>query len=176
MNSELFQFFLNKLKKFLLEELKTNKRSEIQKKHSDLKDAARHLPFKYKKMLADKEKEISSLKSAENEFKALVEQKETLLSEKESQINSHKAEISNHLATIDQKQNENNEFQKQLTEKETNNSSLQTSLSQREKTTEALDSYAMIIHSKLTTESLTVEECKAAMLLEEEKVKTQKIY
>ncbi len=48
----------HKLKKFLIEELATNKRSEILKKHSKLKETVKHLPFKYKKMLADKEQEL----------------------------------------------------------------------------------------------------------------------
>ena len=47
-----------KNKKFLLEEIKTNKRSELIKKHRELKNIVRHLPSKYQKMLRDKEKEL----------------------------------------------------------------------------------------------------------------------
>jgi hypothetical protein len=45
-------------RKFILEELETNKRSEIIKKHSELKKAVKHMPSKYKKMLEDKEEEF----------------------------------------------------------------------------------------------------------------------
>lgn len=45
-------------RKFVLEEFKTNKRSEFLKRHSELKDTVRYLPSKYKKMLAEKEKEL----------------------------------------------------------------------------------------------------------------------
>ncbi|PNX47296.1 MAG: hypothetical protein BV457_05960 [Thermoplasmata archaeon M9B1D] len=44
-------------RKFILEELETNKRSEIIKKHSELQKAVKHMPSKYKKMLEDKEEE-----------------------------------------------------------------------------------------------------------------------
>ena len=47
-----------KNRKFLLDELKTNKRSELLKKHSELKNVVRHLPSKYQKMLKNKEKEL----------------------------------------------------------------------------------------------------------------------
>ena len=47
-----------KNRKFVLDELKTNKRSELLKKHSELKDTVRYLPSKYKKMLKDKENEL----------------------------------------------------------------------------------------------------------------------
>jgi len=53
----LYSFMKNK--KFLLEEIKTNKRSELLKKHSELKNVGRHLPSKYNKMLKDKEKELN---------------------------------------------------------------------------------------------------------------------
>ena len=42
-----------------LEELRTNKRSEIIKMHAELKSVVKHLPSKYRKMLKDKEKELS---------------------------------------------------------------------------------------------------------------------
>ena len=45
-------------KKFVLEELQTNKRSELLKRHSELKEAVRHLPSKYKEMIKEKEKEL----------------------------------------------------------------------------------------------------------------------
>jgi len=47
-----------KNKKFILEELETNKRSEFLKKHAELKSTVKHMPKKYKKMLKDKEKEL----------------------------------------------------------------------------------------------------------------------
>jgi hypothetical protein len=53
----LYSYFHNR--KFLLEELKTNKRSELIKKHAELKSTVKHLPSKYQKMLKDKEKELS---------------------------------------------------------------------------------------------------------------------
>lgn len=45
-------------KKFVLEELQTNKRSELFKRHSELKESVRHLPSKYKEMIKEKEKEL----------------------------------------------------------------------------------------------------------------------
>ena len=45
-------------KKLVLEELQTNKRSELLKKHGELKEAVRHLPSKYKEMVKEKEKEL----------------------------------------------------------------------------------------------------------------------
>ena len=53
----LFSFYKNR--KFLLEELRTNKRSELLKKHTEIKNVVKHLPSKYKKMLKDKEQELS---------------------------------------------------------------------------------------------------------------------
>jgi hypothetical protein len=47
-----------KNRKFVLEELKTNKRSELFKRHSELKDAVKRMPSKYKKMLNEKEEEL----------------------------------------------------------------------------------------------------------------------
>ena len=52
----LYSFLKNK--KFILEELETNKRSELLKRHAELKVAVRHMPAKYKKMLKDKETEL----------------------------------------------------------------------------------------------------------------------
>ena len=43
---------------FVLEEIKTNKRSEFLKKHKELKGTGKHLPSKYQKMVKDKEKEL----------------------------------------------------------------------------------------------------------------------
>jgi hypothetical protein len=45
-------------KKFALEELKTDKRSEFLKKHNELKTIIKRLPSKYHKMLKDKEDEL----------------------------------------------------------------------------------------------------------------------
>lgn len=47
-----------KNRKFVLEELQTNKRSEILKKHVELKDTVRYLPSKYKRLLKEKENEL----------------------------------------------------------------------------------------------------------------------
>ena len=52
----LYKYITNK--KFILKELKTNKRSEFLKKHSQLKIYVRHMPSKYQKMLNEKEKEL----------------------------------------------------------------------------------------------------------------------
>jgi len=52
----LYSFLTNR--KFVLEELETNKRSEFLKKHSQVKMKVKHLPSKYQKMLKDKEKEL----------------------------------------------------------------------------------------------------------------------
>ena len=53
----LYSYFKNK--KFLLKELKTNKRSELLKRHNQLKNTVKQLPRKYKKMLKDKEEELN---------------------------------------------------------------------------------------------------------------------
>ena len=53
----LYSYFKNR--RFLLEELKTNKRSELIKMHAELKNVVKHLPSKYRKMLKDKEQELS---------------------------------------------------------------------------------------------------------------------
>ncbi len=45
-------------KKFILEEIKTDKRSEFIKKHNELRNTVKRLPSKYKKMLKEKEKEL----------------------------------------------------------------------------------------------------------------------
>ena len=45
-------------RKFVLKEIKTNKRSEFLKKHKELKGTVKHLPSKYQKMVKDKEKEL----------------------------------------------------------------------------------------------------------------------
>ena len=45
-------------RKFIVEELKTNKRSEFLKKHVEIKQRVKHLPSKYQKMLREKEKEL----------------------------------------------------------------------------------------------------------------------
>ena len=50
--------YLNK-RKFLLDELKTDKRSEILKKRSKLEATVKHLPSKYQRMLSEKEDEFN---------------------------------------------------------------------------------------------------------------------
>ena len=50
--------YLNK-RKFVIDELKTDKRSEILKKRSKLESTVKHLPKKYQRMLAEKEEEFS---------------------------------------------------------------------------------------------------------------------
>ena len=45
-------------RKFILEEIQTNKRSELIKKHAELRIAVKHMPSKYKKMLKDLEDEL----------------------------------------------------------------------------------------------------------------------
>jgi len=45
--------------RFVKKELKTNKRSEIQSKHQELRRTVKHLPKKYQKMLEDKEQELN---------------------------------------------------------------------------------------------------------------------
>jgi len=52
----IYSFFSKK--KFVLEEIQTNKRSELLKRHADLKFAVKHLPSKYGKMLREKENEL----------------------------------------------------------------------------------------------------------------------
>lgn len=47
-----------KNRKFVVEELETNKRSEFLKKHVEVKLKVKHLPSKYQKMLAEKEEEL----------------------------------------------------------------------------------------------------------------------
>ena len=48
-----------KNRKFALDELKTDKRSEFIKKHNELKNTIKHLPSKYQKMLKDKENQLN---------------------------------------------------------------------------------------------------------------------
>ena len=52
----LYNFLKNK--KFILEEIDTNKRSELLKKHGELKSTVKHMPSKYQKMLKEKENEL----------------------------------------------------------------------------------------------------------------------
>ena len=52
----LYSYF--KDRKFILEEMETNKRSELIKRHAELRIAVKHMPSKYKKMLKDKENEL----------------------------------------------------------------------------------------------------------------------
>jgi len=53
-----YLYSYHKNRKFVLEELETNKRSELLKKHGELKDTVKFLPSKYKKMLREKEEEL----------------------------------------------------------------------------------------------------------------------
>jgi len=53
----LYSYF-NK-RKFVLDELKTDKRSEILKKRSKLETIVKHLPKKYQQMLSEKEEEFN---------------------------------------------------------------------------------------------------------------------
>jgi hypothetical protein len=46
-------------RKFVLDELKTDKRSEILKKRNKLESTVKHLPKKYQRMLAEKEDEFN---------------------------------------------------------------------------------------------------------------------
>jgi ABC-type multidrug transport system fused ATPase/permease subunit len=52
----LYTFLKNR--KFIFDELDTNKRSELIKKHVELKNAVKHMPSKYQKMLKEKEDEL----------------------------------------------------------------------------------------------------------------------
>lgn len=52
----LYSFF--KKRNFLLQEMKTNKRSEFLKKHAELTATVKRLPSKYKKMLKEKDAEL----------------------------------------------------------------------------------------------------------------------
>ena len=47
-----------KNRKFILDELETNKRSELLKKHAELKNTVKHMPSKYQRMLKAKEEEL----------------------------------------------------------------------------------------------------------------------
>jgi hypothetical protein len=53
-----YLYSFQKNKRFILKEIKTNKRSEFIKMHRELKNVVKHLPSKYRKMLRDKEKEL----------------------------------------------------------------------------------------------------------------------
>lgn len=53
-----YLYVFQKDKRFVLTELKTNKRSELIKKHRELRKVVKHLPSKYQRMLRDKEKEL----------------------------------------------------------------------------------------------------------------------
>jgi len=53
----LYSYFTKR--KFVLDELKTDKRSEILKMRSKLESTVKHLPSKYQQMLSDKEEELN---------------------------------------------------------------------------------------------------------------------
>ena len=48
-----------KKRKFVIDELKIDKRSEILKKRNKLESTVKHLPSKYQRMLTDKEDEFN---------------------------------------------------------------------------------------------------------------------
>jgi hypothetical protein len=48
-----------KKRRFVIKEIKTDKRSEILKKRREIESAAKHLPTKYQNMLAEKEEELN---------------------------------------------------------------------------------------------------------------------
>jgi hypothetical protein len=52
----LYTFFTDR--RFLIEEIKTDKRSDFIKIHAKLRNVSKRLPSKYKKMLKEKEKEL----------------------------------------------------------------------------------------------------------------------
>lgn len=54
-----YLYSFSKNRKFILDEIKTNKRSELLKKQTELRNVVKHLPSKYKKILSDKEQELS---------------------------------------------------------------------------------------------------------------------
>lgn len=47
-----------KNKKFVMEELQTNKRSEFMKRHTEIKSIVKRLPSKYQQMFKEKEEEL----------------------------------------------------------------------------------------------------------------------
>ncbi len=53
----LYLFFKNK--KFILEEISTNKRSELLKRQKELRRIVKKMPKKYRKMLKEKEQELN---------------------------------------------------------------------------------------------------------------------
>jgi len=53
-----YLYSFQKNKRFFIEELETNKRSEFVKNHQEIKNAVRYLPKKYQKILHEKEKEF----------------------------------------------------------------------------------------------------------------------
>jgi len=54
-----YLYSYSKQRKFVLDELKTDKRSEILKKRSKLESTVKHLPSKYQRMLTEKEDELN---------------------------------------------------------------------------------------------------------------------
>ena len=53
-----YLYSFQKNKRFFIDELETNKRSEFVKKHQEIKNSVRYLPKKYQKILHNKEKEF----------------------------------------------------------------------------------------------------------------------
>lgn len=54
-----YLYSYSKKRKFVLDELKTDKRSEILKKRNKLEATVKHLPAKYQRMLTEKEDEFN---------------------------------------------------------------------------------------------------------------------
>jgi hypothetical protein len=54
-----YQYTFQQNKRFVLKELDTNKRSELCKRHKELRRRAKQLPSKYQKLLKDKEEELN---------------------------------------------------------------------------------------------------------------------
>ena len=54
-----YQYSYQKNKRFVIQELETNKRSELCKRHKELRHRSKHLPTKYQKLLKEKEHELN---------------------------------------------------------------------------------------------------------------------
>jgi hypothetical protein len=54
-----YLYSFSKKRKFVLDEVRTDKRSEILKKRNKLDATAKHLPSKYQRMLTEKEDELN---------------------------------------------------------------------------------------------------------------------
>ena len=54
-----YQYSFQTNKRFVLKELETNKRSELCKRHKELRQRSKHLPSKYQQLLKEKERELN---------------------------------------------------------------------------------------------------------------------